>query len=276
MRRRQGRHIEGAGGVRLYVEEFGVRGWPGILLIHGFSQCRLAWRPQTCGFLADRFHMVAMDLRGHGRSDKPDDEAAYTTGALWADDVAAVIDRCGLDRPVLAGWSYGGFVICDYVRRHGEGGIGGINFIGAATMVGTDAASAHYGADFLSLIPGFFSTDVAESIPALDQFMRLTTHTPQLPADHYTALGYTVIVPPHTRRAMFRRRLDNDDVLQRLTVPVLITHGSEDRIVLPSMAEHGAALIRHARTSYYPGIGHAPFLENPARFNADLAAFARR
>jgi pimeloyl-ACP methyl ester carboxylesterase len=66
----------------------------------------------------------------------------------------------------------------------------------------------------------------------------------------------------------------HDDLLERLTIPVLITHGLDDEIVLPAIAEHHARLIPHAKTSWYEGIGHTPFREEPDRFNAELRAFA--
>jgi non-heme chloroperoxidase len=44
--------------------------------------------------------------------------------------------------------------------------------------------------------------------------------------------------------------------------------------VLPTMSEHHARLIPHAKTSYYEGVGHTPFREDPDRFNAELGAFA--
>jgi pimeloyl-ACP methyl ester carboxylesterase len=44
--------------------------------------------------------------------------------------------------------------------------------------------------------------------------------------------------------------------------------------VLPAIAEHHARLIPHAKTSWYEGIGHTPFREEPDRFNAELRAFA--
>ena len=57
---------------------------------------------------------MAYDLRGHGMSQAPLEPEHYTNGQLWADDVAAIIEQLRLDRPVLVGWSYGGFIICDY------------------------------------------------------------------------------------------------------------------------------------------------------------------
>jgi non-heme chloroperoxidase len=96
----------------------------------------------VCGFtqlhsdLADPFRLVAIDLRGHGLSEKPRD--AYGDPRLWADDVHAVIEGLNLDRPVLSGWSYGPLVMLDYVRHYGEDAIGGMNFIGGITRLGSD------------------------------------------------------------------------------------------------------------------------------------------
>ncbi len=68
--------------------------------------------------LADTFRLVALDLRGHGLSDKPLD--GYADSKMWADDIHAVIRALRLDHPVLCGWSYGALVILDYIRHYGE------------------------------------------------------------------------------------------------------------------------------------------------------------
>ena len=81
--------IEGGGGLPLLVAEGGQADGPPIILLHGFSQCHLCWYRQFEGRLADRFRLIAPDLRGHGGSAKPEDQAAYSDGRLWADDLAA-------------------------------------------------------------------------------------------------------------------------------------------------------------------------------------------
>jgi pimeloyl-ACP methyl ester carboxylesterase len=108
--------VIGGGGIRLHVEETGNPRGPGVLFIHGYSQCRLAWRRQMDSALAGELRLVAMDSRGHGLSEKPKD--AYADSRLWADDVQAVINTLELKHPILC-CSYG-VVICDYVRHHGE------------------------------------------------------------------------------------------------------------------------------------------------------------
>lgn len=78
------------------------------------------------------------------------------------------------------------------------------------------------------------------------------------------------------RLALISRRGDSDDVLESMTVPVLVSHGTRDVVVLPSMAEHVLQVCPTAEASWYEDVGHMPFVEDPARFNRELADFARR
>src|SRR4051812_6188179 len=79
----------GGGGVRLHVVEAGnPRGRP-IVFLHGTSQCWLTWSRQLRSDLADAYRLVAIDLRGHGLSEKP--REGYEDSRLWADDVNAAI-----------------------------------------------------------------------------------------------------------------------------------------------------------------------------------------
>ena len=271
-----GKYIEGGGGAKLFVETAGDPAHPPILFIHGFSQCRLSWDRQFDSDLAGEFHLVRLDIRGHGLSDKPKEAAAYQDGKNWADDVNAVIQALGLERPVLSGWSYGGFIMCDYVRHHGQEGIAGINFVNSATELGYEEAMAMLGPELLALADGLFSTDAAESNAALQAMLELVTFGDMDPHTFYLMLGFNSAVPPYVREGLFSRELNNVEILQGLTVPVLIHQGDDDRLVLKTEAEHIAGHVSHATKAYYPECGHAPFFEVPGRFNQDLAAFVRQ
>ena len=63
--------VIGGNGARLHVREWGQADAPAILFIHGWSQNHLCWRKQYESQLADAFHLVAFDLRGHGMSEAP-------------------------------------------------------------------------------------------------------------------------------------------------------------------------------------------------------------
>ena len=130
--------IVGGGGTPLHLIETGNSQGRPILFIHGFSQCWLAWSRQLKSDLADDYRLIAMDLRGHGLSDKPHD--GYSESRLWADDVDAAIKALNLDHPILCGWSYGPLIILDYIRHYGEDAIAGVNFVGGITKLGSDEA----------------------------------------------------------------------------------------------------------------------------------------
>ncbi len=122
-----------ADGLTLRGDARGPAGAPEILLIHGLRQSRTSWSKQFDDPSLASFRTVAFDLRGHGDSDKPDRPAAYSDPDLWADDVAAMIRAAGLRRPVLIGWSLGGYIAGACLRRHGGSGIAGINLVDAVT-----------------------------------------------------------------------------------------------------------------------------------------------
>ncbi len=129
------------------------------------------------------------------------------------------------------------------------------------------------GADFLALVPGFFSENVGESVPALEKFSRLCLYEEPAPEDLYLFLGCCAIVPPSVRQGLFARNLNNDLVIERMRKPMLLIHGQQDLIALPTMSTHLAGLARHSKMSSYANVGHAPFWEAPERFNREHREF---
>ena len=267
--------VTGGGGLRLHVREWGQPDRPPILFTHGWSQSHLCWDKQYDSALRDEFRLVAYDLRGHGMSEAPPGPGPYTDAALWADDLAAIIDELGLDRPVLVGWSYGAFVICDYLRAYGQGRIAGVNFVGGAVKLGEKAFGTFIGPGFLDHFADLTADDLPANIRGLRAFLRACLAKP-VPADDFeTALCWNMAVAPQVRASLAAREIDGDDVLRTLEVPVLVTHGRADTVVLPAMAEHILATCPAAEASWYDGVGHAPHLEEPEHFNRELAALTR-
>jgi non-heme chloroperoxidase len=262
--------VRGGGGVMLHAREWGNPDGAPILFIHGWSQCDLCWSRQLAGPLGTRFRMVTFDHRGHGMSEKPTDPESYADGRLWADDLAAVIDTAELERPVLVAWSYGGFVVADYLRVHGEDDIGGIDLVGAAVLL-RQGTFDHFGPGLLENAEALCLPDLPASIAALQRFLGACSAQPLANQVWRDALCWNMVVPPEVRGALIARELDNDDVLARLSIPVLVTHGRDDQVVLPSMAEHTLAVCAHAKASWYDDVGHMPFAEAAERFDRELA-----
>ena len=262
--------VSGGGGIQLHLVETGNSSGHPIVFVHGFSQCWLAWTRQMNSALADNYRLVAIDMRGHGLSDKP--REGYADSQLWADDVRAVIQALDLDHPVLCGWSYGPLVILDYLRHYGEDAIGGVNFVGGVTKLGGDEATSVLTADFLSLIPGFFSVDAEESVRSLGALLRLCFAHELSSEERYLMMGYSVSVPPYVRQALFSRSFDNDDLLPKLRKPVLITHGTDDAVVKPAVIDQQMASISCARIQML-ATGHACFWDDAAGYNRCLREF---
>ena len=263
--------VSGGGGIQIHLVETGNPNGRPILFIHGFSQCGLAWSKQLHSDLANDHRLVAMDIRGHGLSDKPRD--GYSDSKLWADDVHAAIKNLELDHPILCGWSYGPLIIFDYVRHYGEDGIGGINIVGGITKLGSEEAASVLTPEFLNLIPGFFATETEESVRSLGSLVRLCFAQEPSTEEMYTMLGWNLSVPPYVRQALFSRAFDNDDLLPRIRKPVLITHGRKDAVVKPSIVDQHKVGMAHAEIHRVDNAGHGAFWDDAPAYNQRLREF---
>ena len=255
-------------GLTISAQEWGNPDGPEILLIHGLSQSHLSWLRQVKSDLATSFRMITYDIRGHGGSDKPLVGSYYMDQKRWADEVRAVIKEARLRRAVLVGWSYGGRIIAEYLMHYGDKAIAGINFVAAVTKGG---------ADFLGpaapAVRKMASENLAENIENTLSFLKLST-TRALPAEEFEAmLAYNMVVPPRVRRHLLARPAPYEDALKKIKVPVLVTHGTQDRVILIRMARYTASVVPNAKASFYQGAGHMPFWEDAPRFNRELAGF---
>src|SRR5580692_1851893 len=257
-------------GLTISAQEWGNPAGPEILFIHGFSQSHLSWMRQVDSDLAKDFRIITYDLRGHGNSDKPLDPARYRDSKAWGDEVQAVIDTAGLKRPVLVGWSYAGRVISDYVTTHGADGISGLNFVDASIKF-----IPEYVGDNLKNLPLMASEDLATNIAATRTFVHGCFSKQPTADDFETMLAFNMMVPPKVRAGLSGRPLDATAVMSKLTIPVLVSHGAEDKNAKVDTAKFTASVIPGAKLSVYDGIGHSPFYEDAPRFNGELAAFVR-
>src|SRR5688500_9494864 len=105
-------------GVKIHYQVWG-KGDP-IVLVHGFTASIDAnWvQPGIVDKLDDDFKVIALDLRGHGKSDKPHDPAVY--GEIMAMDVIRLLDHLKIDKAHIVGYSLGGFTTLKLVTMHPE------------------------------------------------------------------------------------------------------------------------------------------------------------
>ena len=261
-------------GVSINGQVWGDTAGPEIVFVHGMLQSHLSWLRQVHSPLARNCHLVTYDFRGHGGSGMPFDPTFYNDSSKFADELKAVIDGAGLKRPTLVGWSFGTRILADYLLKYGASGIAGINFVAAAISPISD----HYGPAIKKLVEAR-DPDFATSIRGSKNFLRACFAVEPTRDEFETMLVYNAAVPLPIRRWFGRSASDTDAVqtaLRALTVPVLITHGLQDQVVLPELSRWLGELTPNSRVSLFSNSGHAPFFEEAERFNRELGAFVGR
>lgn len=269
--------VEGDGGVPLHAMASGPEEAPGVVLMHGFGFSAETWRPLMTGPLAERYRLVAFDLRGHGASGKPWSADAYSDPAIWARDVQAVIDAAGLDGPVLVGWSFGAFVAVKYVREMGAEAIDGLVTVGslAGLVERPPPPSAEQVAELDAPPPRGDGRvdDFTALYPNLQWIASVMTVAPKSAAELQRDVVILAQTPPYAKRAMLDMQLDARDVAPVLDAPVLFLYGEKDLQIPTSSVEAAMAILPDARRISYPNVGHSPFHEVPVQFTDDLGRF---
>ncbi|WJG08166.1 alpha/beta hydrolase [Aliiglaciecola sp. LCG003] len=256
-------------GTELAVISNGKTDLPPIIFVHGTCSSYKIWHQQfNDSKLNEHFHLIAFDLRGHGHSEKPKVAEFYTEGERWAGDLFSIFEYFNLRKVFIVAWSYGGRVVNDYLKVFGKSMLSGINFIAAGTLATESVKGPGY-----AVLSALYdeSQTVRENAEK-----RFVTDLTQNVADDYIAnqmLNDLSAVPLNVRIFMRNRRMDYEDVLAKLDLPVLLTHGKKDLYSLPLLAELLEVHLPKASTSWYKNDGHIPFLSSPNRFNNELAKF---
>ena len=261
--------VRGGGGLRIFVREGGNPRGPDVLLIHGYLFSSDVFVRQFEGPLSKTHRLVAMDVRGHGRSEKPDFEAAYTDARAQADDVAAVVQALGLNRPTIVGWSMGSRVALNYGWFHGYEKIGRLNLVAAVVAGPTRGPDAPLPSHLANLL----IEDEQERLRATEHFVESCAVGGELPRElNATFVQAAMTVPLAARRGSRRWPIHYAERLPDLTTPLLVTHGASDPLVPEVSSRDLAALTRAGRLSVIGG-GHLAFLQDAQRFDRELAAF---
>jgi len=255
--------VKGGGGVPLNVVELGDPALPAVLFIHGFRQSILSWAAQFESDLARRCHLVAFDLRGHGNSGHPWQSEAYDSAQPWADDVAQVIAATKLKKPLLVAWSFGGNVAMDFAARYPEVPV--VGYLLTATAAGTLAAAAPAPAANAAPRPSA-SPDLAVNIAAVQASNDLLFSSPNIaPALRAQFAAAAMRVGPWVEQAVARRPRTAASLP---AAPLVFATGDRDPLVGAPIVARLKGLFPAASFVDFPNVGHAPFLEDKAKFNA--------
>ena len=256
-------------GVALAVQESGNPQGPAVILIHGLLGSRLNWEAQVNSPELQRYRLISYDLRGHGRSGKPTDPKAYSEGRRWADDLAAVIDATHAQRPVLVGWSLGGAVISNYLAAHGDSQVAGALYVDGVIELAAGQITPHP-----AVYRDMVSADLKTHLDGERDFLALCFATQPDALTSARLLANAAMASWEMQQAVPSMTIAAAEGLGKSSIPVLLLYGERDALINPGAAIARARALRpDVQTLLYAHAGHAPFIEEAARFNRDLAAF---
>jgi pimeloyl-ACP methyl ester carboxylesterase len=251
-------------GLRLAYERVGAG--PPLVLLGGYvGDAPTTWRRQLEG-LSDEFTVVAWDAPGAGRSSDPPEDAGM---AGYADYLAGFIDRLGIEKPHVAGLSFGGALALEFYRRHPAI---------PATLI---LVSAYAG------WAGSLPADVAEQ--RLQQALVLADLSPDELVDALLPTMFSKATPPEVVdefgmtlrafhpagfRAMARASAEDlRDVLPEIEIPTLLVYGDKDVRAPLTVAADLHAAISGSALVVLPETGHLCNIEAPEAFNSALRNF---
>ncbi len=255
-------------GLSLAAIEAGPADAPAVVFIHGIAQSKRSFERVLAGPLARTRRLVAFDLRGHGDSDAPPADAPLARHQL-ADDLAVLLGHIGLASPWVAAWSFGGVVVGEYLRRHGDAALGGIALLAGAVRTGRDAG-ALFGPGMMNHARALLSDDPAVYAATARAFTLGSTHAPLAAAEVDAAVAEMLRVPARVRRALLSGGDDFTPEFAATRVPLATLHGEHDTVVLPAMSDLVATLRPGVTAVRLAGAGHLPWVETPGPFDDAL------
>ncbi|MBX3148281.1 MAG: alpha/beta hydrolase [Gemmatimonadales bacterium] len=224
---------------------------PTLLLLHGFSGSAAFEWGRVIADLAQTHRVVAPQLPGFAPSDVP--EMRYDENA-FVEHLAELIHALRLDRVVLIGESFGGWVAANYAIRAAEVG-SAVPSVDGLVLVGAAIGLRH-------LDPG--ARGFADTV-ALAEARAFAATQPR--RDH-EATRQRII-----QDSGFLRGLPSDEQLARIKVPTLLIWGEQDDLVPLAIGQHLARTIPGAQLATIPDAGHIPAVERPAEFMALVRGF---
>lgn len=252
---------------------------PALLLVHGWGASGRFFE-NTAASLANDFHLIIPDLRGHGGTPVGAGEA---TIEQLADDLDTMIQALELDGAVALGWSMGALVLWRMIERHGTGGLAGMIVedmsprilngpgwsLGMANGLDADASAravtamrADWPAYARAFAPHMFARGRSQQDPELVDYVvdRLMGRAAEDMAALWASMAQQDLRP----------------ALPAITIPVLVTYGERSQAYGPETSQYLVDTLPDASLQGFARSGHTPHLEEPEEFTRAISRFAQR
>lgn len=244
-------------GVRLHYIEAGSNKARAIVFEPGWTMPAEIFQPQIDA-LSAKYHVIAIDPRSQGDSDKPV-EGNYP--GRRAQDMKELVDHLKLDKPVLVGWSMGVVEVLSYIDQFGTANIGGVVMIDEFIKVDPQLAGS---------FPEFLNSFQVDRRKAAEAFVKSMYQKPQNAAYLKKITDDSLKTPTNTAMALIMgslARLDWSEMLSQLAgLPVQYHYEKH----LQQQADIVRQKLPSAKVVLYADAGHALFVDDAERFNREV------
>ncbi len=262
-------------GTKIFYKDWGT-GQP-IVFSHGWPLSGDDWDGQMLYFGSLGYRVIALDRRGHGRSDQTSGGNDMDT---YADDLAELFEKLDLKDAILVGHSTGGGEVARYLGRHGTKRVAKAALISAITPLMLKTEKNPLGAP-IAVFDGLRAA-LAANRPQFYKDITMPFYGFNRPGakvsegirEHWWLQGMVGSIKGHYECIKVFSETDTTEDLKKIDIPVLVMHSEDDQIVPIAAAGPAAAkLLKHATLKVYKDFPHGMPATHADVVNAELLAF---
>lgn len=262
-------------GVRLYCQDLGSGST--IVLVHGGCMSHRVWESQVQALVEAGFRVITPDLRGHGCSDKP---VSPYTARMYSDDLAALLDACEIDECTLVGWSLGATIAATFARRYSDR-LNGMILVSSSLFRGLASLGENERDESDLPIHRMIANQQTDRPKGMERFVSgMFDNGNEWTIRWLWSIGMETPMRVAIKSLEIYIEMDYMAIhegLQELAIPSAVFHGASDRAATIEDAESIAVdVLQDGTFVLFENSAHAPFLDEPIRFNDELLAFLKK